>query len=51
MYTHFTENHTNHKHHSGEQNIMPAPYQDGAHSVAVGGATALKAGRLQAFDS
>jgi len=47
-YTHFTVNHTHHKHHSGEQNIMPAPYQDGARSGAVGGATVLKAGRSRA---
>jgi hypothetical protein len=48
MYTHFTVNHTHHKHHSGEQNIMPAPYQDGARRGAVGGDTALKAGRSRA---
>ena len=45
MYTHVTVNHTHHKHHSGEQNIIPAPYQDGARSGAVDGATVLKAGR------
>ena len=48
MYTHVTVNHTHYKHHSGEWNIIPAPYQDGARSGAVDGATALKAGRSQA---
>ena len=48
MYTHCTVNHTHHKHHSGERNIIPAPYQDGARSGTVDGATALKAGRSRA---
>ena len=48
MYTHCTVNHTHYKHHSGEWNIISAPYQDGAHSGAVDGATALKARRSRA---
>ena len=48
MYNHVTVNHTHHKHHSGEWNIMPAPYKDWARSGVVGGATALKAGRSRA---